>query len=140
MPVEKSAGAVIFKKEQDGACYLVLHYEAGHWDFVKGNIEEGEEIKQTITREAEEETGVKDLEFIKGFEEAIEYFYKLKGKNIFKTVIFLLAQTKTKKINLSHEHTDFNWLNYEDTLRCLTFKNAKEVLKKANDFIIKNKA
>jgi len=134
MPVEKSAGVVIF----NNTYYLVLHYQAGHWDFVKGNIEKGEETKQTIIREAEEEIGIKNLEFIKGFKETIEYFYKLKGRTIFKTVVFFLAETKIKEIKLSQEHIGFAWLTYEDALERLTFENAKEVLKKANDFL-KNK-
>lgn len=134
MPVEKSAGAVIF----NNIYYLVLHYQAGHWDFVKGNIEKGEETKQTITRETEEEIGIKNLEFIKGFKETIEYFYKLKGRTIFKTVVFFLAETKIKEIKLSQEHIGFAWLTYKDALERLTFENAKEVLKKANDFL-KNK-
>lgn len=138
MPVEKSAGAVIFRKEKSNIYYLVLHYQAGHWDFVKGNVEKGEEIKQTITRETEEEIGIKNLEFIKGFKETIEYFYKLKGRTIFKTVVFFLAETKIKEIKLSQEHIGFAWLTYKDALEHLTFENAKEVLKKANDFL-KNK-
>lgn len=134
MPVEKSAGAVIF----NNTYYLILHYQAGHWDFVKGNIEKGEEIKQTITREAVEEAGIKDLKFLQGFKETIEYFYKLKGRTIFKTVVFFLAETKIKEIRLSQEHIGFAWLTYEDALERLTFENAKEVLKKANEFL-KNK-
>ncbi len=138
MPVEKSVGAVIFREEQTNIYYLVLHYQAGHWDFVKGNIGKGEETKQTIIRETEEEVGIKNLEFIKGFKETIEYFYKLKGRTIFKTVVFFLAETKAKEIKLSQEHIGFAWLTYEDTLKRLTFENAKEVLKKANEFL-KNK-
>jgi len=139
MPVEKSAGAVIFKKEQGNTCYLVLHYEAGHWDFVKGKIEKDERLRQTIIREAEEETGINDIEFVKGFEEAIEYFFKKQNKTIFKTVVFFLAETKIKEIKLSQEHIGFAWLTYEDALGRLTFENAKEVLKKANDFIAENR-
>ena len=136
MPVEKSVGAVIFRKEKGNIYYLVLHYEVGHWDFVKGKIEDDEKMKQTIIREAEEETGINDLEFINGFEERIEYFFKRNNKTIFKIVIFLLAETKIEKVKLSDEHIDFKWLNYEQALDQLTFDNAKTVLKKANDFLV----
>ncbi len=136
MPTERSAGAVIFRKEQGNIYYLVLHYEVGHWDFVKGKIEDNEEMKQTIIREAEEETGINDLEFINGFEEKVEYFFKRNNKTIFKIVIFLLAETEIEKIKLSYEHVDFKWLNYEQVLNQLTFDNAKTVLKKANDFLV----
>ena len=131
MLTQKSAGVVIFRKEQDNIDYLVLHYEVGHWDFVKGKIEYGENEKQTIIREAEEETKIKDLEFINGFNKSIEYYFKWEGKTVFKTVNFLLAETKTKNIILSHEHVDYRWLNYEQALQQLTYDNAKQVLKKA---------
>ena len=48
----------------------------GHWDFPKGHIEKGEKIKDTIRREVEEETGLKDIKFIEGFKEWIKYFFK----------------------------------------------------------------
>jgi len=44
---EKSAGAVIFRKEQNEALFLLLHYPSGHWDFVKGKIEPEENLRQT---------------------------------------------------------------------------------------------
>ena len=78
MPTERSAGAVVFRKDKGNIYYLILHYEAGHWDFVKGNIEKREGIKQTIIREAVEEAGIKELKFLSGFKETIKYFYKLK--------------------------------------------------------------
>jgi bis(5'-nucleosidyl)-tetraphosphatase len=147
MPLEKSAGAIIFRKDFNPPSalplkrapgkiyYLLLHYHAGHWDFPKGNIEKGEKPKETAKREIQEETGIGDANFIGGFKEVIKYFYRLKGKNIFKIVIFYLVETKTKKIKISWEHIGFKWLPYKEAIEQLTFKNAKEVLQKANDFL-----
>jgi bis(5'-nucleosidyl)-tetraphosphatase len=135
MPVEKSAGAVIFRKEKDTIKYLLLHYELGHWDLAKGHIEKGEDEIATIKREVEEETGLKDIKFIRGFREAIKYYFRVEGKTILKFVTFYLAETKTKEIKISEEHQGFLWLSYKEALRQLTFKNAKDVLKKANDFL-----
>ena len=135
MPLEKSAGAIIFRKEKDTIKYLLLHYQAGHWDFPKGNIEKKEKPEETARREIFEETGIKDIEFVSGFKETIKYFYKLKGKNIFKIVTFFLAETKTKKVKISWEHLGFEWLPYPEVLKQLTFNNAKEILKKANQFL-----
>jgi len=135
MPIEKSAGAVIFRKEEGKIYYLLLRYQAGHWDFPKGIIEKGEKIEETARREIKEETGIKALKFIEGFKEWIKYFFKLKEKNIFKIVTFLLAETKQKNVKISWEHIGYKWLPYKEALEQLTFKNAKEILKKANDFL-----
>lgn len=137
MPLEKSAGAVIFRKERGIVKYLLLHYESRHWDFPKGHIEKGEKELETVKREVEEETGLKDLEFIEGFKEWIKYFFRYKEKNVFKIVTFYLAETKTEKVEISFEHIDYKWLPYEEALEQLTFKNAKEILERANDFLKK---
>jgi hypothetical protein len=47
-----------------------------------------------------------------------------------------LAKTDEKKITLSHEHNDFVWLGYNDALKKTTFRNAKNVLSKANEFLL----
>lgn len=135
MPLEKSAGAVIFRKEGGKVYYLLLHYQSGHWDFPKGNIEKGEKLEDTARRETKEETGIEDINFTPGLKESIKYFYRLKKKNIFKIVTFFLAETKTKKVKISWEHIGYKWLPYEEALEQLTFKNAKEILKKANRFL-----
>jgi len=133
MAVEKSCGGIIFK---DGK-YLLLKYGWGHWGFVKGNIERGEGIEETFLREAEEEAGLKkkDLNIVEGFKEKISYFYKKDGKTIYKEVIYLLAESKTYDVVLSHEHTSYEWLEYEEAIKKITYENDRNVLKKANKFL-----
>ncbi|MCH8003291.1 MAG: NUDIX domain-containing protein [Nanoarchaeota archaeon] len=134
MKIERSAGAIVFIKEKE-PIYLLLHYEAKHWDFPKGNIEKGEKDQETVKREIEEETGIKDIEIVKDFKEKIQYYFKFKDELINKTVIFYLAKTKTKQVKLSFEHIGSEWLPYDKAIEKLTFKNAKEILKNANNFL-----
>ena len=138
MKQEKSAGAIVFRKEKE-PIYLLLHYEMGHWDFPKGKIESGEKDLETVKREIQEETGIKNIEILKDFKEEIHYYYKFEGELITKTVVFYLAKTDTENVKLSFEHIGFAWLSYDKALDKLTFKNAKEILKKANDFLKTNK-
>jgi len=140
MPLEFSAGAVIFRREKNKILYLVLKYEAGHWDFVKGHIGDkikGEKVHDTVIRESEEESGITDLRFVEGFKHRIHYFLKKERKTYFKTVTFFLAETKQKRIKLSYEHTDYKWLAYEGALKLITYDNAKKILKKADHFLKK---
>jgi bis(5'-nucleosidyl)-tetraphosphatase len=132
---EKSCGAVVFIKKDAQVNFLLLHYEAGHWDFVKGNVEAGESEKETVLRELQEETGIVDAQFIEGFKEKIEYFYRRQGATIHKQVIFFLMETHTEKVQISFEHVGYTWLNYEQAMEQLTFKNAKDVLQKAQEFL-----
>lgn len=115
-----------------GNQFLLLNYPTGHWDFVKGKIEQGETLHQTAVRETKEETGISDLEFVEGFEEKINYNFQFEGELIQKEVVFFLAKTKTHTVNVSHEHLDYTWLDYENALEKVTYQNAKNILSKAN--------
>ena len=129
MARERSCGAVIFSDN----FYLLLRYGWGHWDFVKGNVETGEDELETILRETEEETRLtaNQLSFIEGFRETITYFYKNDGRTIYKKVIFLLAESNSRDVTLSHEHNDYAWLDYNEALKRLTYDNAQAILQKA---------
>ncbi len=143
MPVEKSAGLVIFKKSEGKRVYLLLYYPRGsrrpktYWDFPKGHIEKGEKPTMTARRETAEETGLSDINFIKGFKEEIKYFFKWEGKTISKFVVFYLTETKKENIKISKEHIGYKWLPFGKALKQLHFQNAKEILKKADSFLQK---
>jgi 8-oxo-dGTP pyrophosphatase MutT (NUDIX family) len=128
---EKSCGAVVFLKNSE-VKYLLLHYEAGHWDFVKGNVEPNESEQETVIRELREETGITDARFIEDFKEKIDYFYRRQGVTIHKEVIFFLMETHTETVTISFEHVGYIWLNYQQAKEKLTFKNARDVLQKAH--------
>ncbi|HDL75117.1 MAG TPA: NUDIX domain-containing protein [bacterium] len=143
MSFEKSIGAIIFHKKNKEMKYLLLRYPSGSrtpkdfWDFPKGHIEKGEKELDTARREVKEETGLCDLKFVDEFKEWIRYFFKSEKGIVFKTVVFYLAETKNKEIKISFEHTGFKWLSYEKAIEQLSFKNAKEILNKANTFLSK---
>jgi bis(5'-nucleosidyl)-tetraphosphatase len=135
---EKSCGAVIFVKKEATTKYLLLNYAAGHWDFVKGNVEPGEAEKETVVRELKEETGITEAQFIDGFRQAIAYFYRRQGLTIHKEVVFYLMESYTDKVTLSFEHIGYTWLDYQHAMEKLTFKNAKDTLQKGHEFLKKN--
>lgn len=141
MPREKSAGAVIFRREQDRVLYLLLHYPSSvkggksYWDLPKGHIEGQETEEETAIREVKEETGLREFHIIKGFREVITYYFRAKGKTVFKTVVFFLAQTRQWEVTISSEHTGCIWLPYRESMSYLGFQNAKHVLQKSHAFL-----
>jgi 8-oxo-dGTP pyrophosphatase MutT (NUDIX family) len=136
MPRERSCGAVVFRKNGQ-VKYLLLHYETGHWGFVKGEVEKGEREEDTVRRELKEETGISDARFVNGFREEINYFYRRAGQTIYKEVAYFLVEVKSSTVKLSYEHVGSTWLSYRQSLERLTFKNAKNVLKRAYEFLQK---
>ena len=141
MPQEFSVSAIVFRKNHIMK-YLLIYRKPSenfkeNWDFPRGNVEQGENEIETATREAKEETGLKDLSIIDGFREKINYFYRKDNNTIYKEVIFLLIETEQQEqeVKLSAEHDDYKWLNFYETLNLLTHKKSKEILKKADEFL-----
>ncbi len=137
MKKEKSAGIILYLEKSDGILFLVMNYPTGHWDFVKGKIEQGENEHQTALRETKEETGISDIEFVEGFEENINYNFQFEGELIYKEVVFFLEKTKTETVKISHEHLDYTWLDYKNAIEKITYQNAKNILSKANSLLQK---
>lgn len=133
-----SSGAIIFRRESKNILFLLLHYPEGHWDYTKGKIEKGEDPIKAATREIQEETGITNLKFIANFEKEIEYEFRYKDEIIHKKVIFFLAETDVKDVTLSSEHTDYLWLTFEDAFKKTTHVNARNVLVKAHEEILKS--
>ena len=46
-------------------------------------------------------------------------------------------ETKTEQVQISFEHVGFIWLDYKHAMEKLTFKNARDVLQEAYDFLKK---
>jgi 8-oxo-dGTP pyrophosphatase MutT (NUDIX family) len=132
---ERSAGIILFCGDSDKKLFLLLHYPSGHWDFIKGRIEKNESPKEAAIREAMEETGITDIEFVDGFEERIQYSYQFDGRAKQKEVIFFLAKTKTAAVRLSDEHLNYTWLEFDDAFKKTTYQNAKELLNKAKKLV-----
>ena len=96
-----------------------------------------------MRREIAEETGIDNLKINPSFRKFSHYFYRAVGAekqeriaagrkiNVFKTVIFYLAETSKQEVALSLEHTDFVWLEFESALGKLIYKNSQKILKQA---------
>jgi len=134
MKEEISAGIILFNDIVNRR-FLLLNYPSKHWDFVKGKMEKDETPHETALRETKEETGISDVEFIKGFKEEIEYYFYADDQEIHKKVIFFLGKTETTNIILSHEHLDFIWLDFDNALDKITYENAKNLLRKSKEFL-----
>ena len=125
MPQEFSIGLVLYS----GKDFLILKYKPGHWGFAKGKPEKGETEKDTLRRELFEETGIKAVHLAKDFQEKEKYFFKKDGKTVYKEVKYFIGETPNKEIKLSEEHTDYKWLQFEEAMALITFRETKNVLK-----------
>ena len=134
---ERSAGALVFRDAPSSRVYLLLEYPAGHWDFPKGNIEKGESPIETMAREVREETGLKSIRAVDGFEHVIEYYYNRGGKRVHKQVTFFLAEATdpNESVTLSFEHRQFAWRPFEEALKIVSYQNSRRLLRAAEQIL-----
>ncbi len=144
MPVERSAGIIIFRNTSEGRKYLVIrssyHGKDGKhnfWDFPKGLLEKGEEGIGAAKREAVEEAGIKDFELVPEFKETVRYFTRRspEPKAVMKFVAMFLAETKVDQVKLSWEHDAYEWLAYEAAHERITVLQMKSALDSAENFL-----
>jgi 8-oxo-dGTP pyrophosphatase MutT (NUDIX family) len=133
MARETSAGAVLIRRDGANVLYLLLHYAADHWDFPKGNVEEGEDDHATVRREIKEETGIAAFDFVGTFQETLRYSYKWNGLTVHKVVRMYLAETDQAEVTLSAEHTAFAWLPFAEAEARLTHDKSKSLLRAARE-------
>jgi len=115
-----------------------MHYKAGHWDFPKGHIEDGETHQQTACRELAEETGIKNVEVLPNFKYEYDYEFGTPKSRKTKKVTFMIARTENIRTRLSHEHIGARWVPYKRAMSMLTFENARKMLSAVEEHLHEN--
>ncbi len=126
-PMETSCGFLLVNYDS----VLLLQYPQGHWSFPKGHIEAGEDHHETASRELQEETGIRLIEIDGGWSSKTEYTFSRKGNLVPKQVFWYIASTDELAVNLSHEHLNYLWLDFDEAEGQLTFDQEKEILRQA---------
>ena len=134
--IERSAGAIIFRRRGGQVLYLLLQHTRGHWAFPKGHIEKGETSLETARREIKEESGLERIRFFPGYKETIRFRFKWPPKTKdaelrLKFVVFYLGQVFESRVTISDEHKNFQWVTYEKAMEILRHRNVRELLEKA---------
>lgn len=150
MPVERSAGMILFRNTPRGRRYLVIRSSRGasiiaekkrikeFWDLPKGILEKGEKGIDAARREVKEEVGIANLEITPNFKETVRYFTWREGKSILKFAALFLAEAKTDKIKLSWEHDKYEWLPHGEACERISLPQMREALKAAEEFLKKH--
>lgn len=140
--IERSAGAIIFRRQGGNVLYLLLQHMRGHWAFPKGHIEQGEKPIETARREIKEETGLARIRFTPSYKETINFRFQWPPKsanseNRLKFVVFYLGEVFTRKVKLSEEHKAYQWVPFEKAMVVLKHKNTRELLQRAHTRIMR---
>jgi 8-oxo-dGTP pyrophosphatase MutT (NUDIX family) len=137
MKKEQCYGIIVVRKGNPDLFLLLQHNDSkGSWSFPKGHHEEGETPIETALRETEEETGIKDLDFIDMPMIYEEYEIKRDGEKRLKVNEYFLAFTKEMSVNVQEgEIHTYKWLPFEEAYKTLDYSSRKETLQKAQEYL-----
>jgi 8-oxo-dGTP diphosphatase len=107
---------LMIKRALDGV------HKPGAWEFPSGRLEEGEGVIEGLKREVLEETGLRVTIYNPI---SVHEFKRDDGQRI--VLIVFLCKSRSKRIKLSHEHIDFEWVKPEKCFGKLFGAYHKEV-------------
>lgn len=139
----KGIFVVIYRKTPKGIRYLILkrklHWSG--WEFPKGGLEPNENIIYGIKREIKEETGQTASNLQKhDFSGKYEYKKEFPDRNnsIGQTFSLYSAEIKNQDIKIDEkEHSDYQWSEFNDAFKKLTYENQKRSLEIVNNHLKK---
>lgn len=130
---EKSCGAVVWARFDDGVRYLMVQMRKGHVDFAKGHMEPGENELQTAAREIWEETGLV-VELDPGFRVVTTYS---PYPGCIKDVVYFTARAgDTETTPQPSEIQSLHWATLEEARAQLTYDNARDILDQAARYLL----
>ena len=129
MKYEKSCGAVIFRKDENGWNVLLIRHARGkHISFPKGHMEAGELESHTAEREVLEETGIR-IKVDRRYR--AENRYNIRS-DIQKLVVIFAAVTTQKEITPQPEEiAEADWVPVDEALTRLTYERDRKILREA---------
>ena len=139
MTYERSAGGVVYTVENGELKYLIIRSCEGIYGFPKGHLEAGEDEIAAAKREIWEETGIK-AELLTDFCVTTEHPLP-KKPGVMKHVTYFAAnyENQTPKHQES-ELSSVSLMSYTEAYAAIQFADTREVLQKANKFIIEHLA
>ena len=127
----------IFSQKGKDIHYLLLKRNKNRiyehlWQGVAGKIEKDETAWQAAIRELKEETSLKPFRMF-----AVDYistFYESHYDRVNLVPVFGI-EVKDRKVILSEEHIDYEWLSFRDAYERLPWNGQKKGLSIVNDMI-----
>ena len=134
---ETSAGGVVYRVADGRPLFLLIRDSYKNWGFPKGHLENGERPEAAALREVREETGLTGLE-TRGAIETIDWYFRFRGRLIHKVCHFFLMETASDRTSPQRAEgiTACRWAPFDEALQVISYANARDVLKRAQEMIV----
>lgn len=116
--------------------FLLIRDSYRNWGFPKGHLEPGETADAAAMREVAEETGLQTLR-LRGEIEAIDWYFRFRGRLIHKVCHFYLMETDSSATCPQRDEgiTACRWEPFERASDLVSYENARAVLRRAFDLV-----
>ena len=116
--------------------FLLIRDSYRNWGFPKGHLEPGETADAAAMREVAEETGLQTLR-LRGEIEAIDWYFRFRGRLIHKVCHFYLMETDSSATCPQRDEgiTACRWEPFERASELVSYENARDVLRRAFDLV-----
>ncbi len=104
------------------------------WQMVTGRIEAGEAAIEAAKREIREETGIRAAEV--AVVPYVASFYFPPDDSIHHVPVFAVEVPEDTEIQISSEHSAFEWLDYAHAWQRLTFPGHREGLRILREYVL----
>ncbi len=126
---EQSFGVIPLRKEGNQWQVFLIKREKGFWECPKGHSDAGELPLSAAKRELFEETGLQVAKLVQQEPLQIQYFFRVKGALIKKTVFYYIAEVYgTVKLQTEEVH-EGRWETLEAAIALGTYDTIKKVLR-----------
>ena len=136
MITEKSCGAVVFTRDNEGIKYVIIESKEGIYGFPKGHVEKDETELESARREVLEETGL-EVDFLENFRTEASHSFQRGGETRMKHVVYFLAEFSDQTpIAQESELNAVHFMNYETAMSSFQFENSKRILTEAHKHLL----
>ena len=136
--------AIPFKQDKEPLYGLLHRADMGQWQFIAGGGEDDETPKEAAIREIYEEVGIKTTDVIELVSMAYvpanvisEKHRQYWSKDTYVLPEHHFAFECDGEIQISKEHSEYIWLNYEDAMKKLTWDSNRTALYELNCRLLK---
>jgi len=115
-----SAGAILFRDTRGEREYLLLKSRPGTGSSPRAGSRGTRSSSRRRSGEVSEEAGIEDFRLIDGFRKEYDYVFEANGNTIHKTVHLFIARSFEASAEISNEHRDLQWRDYDQALNTIT--------------------